>query len=102
MKVKAAAGLDNLNPIIAMALAPFAPPPAVEIDAEWLAFCEGQLRNAKYRAEILPEWNRDKKMWQDEVIKLERDIEELKAGVQRDELTSVKNWQMPAWGTYGT
>lgn len=98
MKVKNA--LSNLNPVMAMALAPFAPP--VEIDTQWLAFCEGQLRNAKWRAEITPEWNPDKQTWQAEVIKLERDIEELEAGVDRDNLTSVKNWRMPAWGSYGT
>lgn len=98
MKVKNA--LSNLNPVMAMALAPFVPP--VEIDTQWLAFCESQLRNAQRMADAKPDWNPDKRTWQAEVIKLERDIDELRAGVDRDNLTSVKNWNMPAWGTYGT
>lgn len=98
MKVKNA--LTNLNPVIAMALAPFAPP--TQIDTQWLTFCEGQLRNARRQYDSKPDWNPDKQTWQAEVIKLERDIEELQAGVDRDNLTSVKNWNMPAWATYGT
>lgn len=98
MKVKNA--LTNLNPVIALALAPFAPP--TQIDQQWLTFCESELRNARRQYDSKPDWNPDKKTWQEEVIKLERDIEELKAGVQRDDLTSVKSWTMPAWGTYGT
>ena len=102
MKVKnVAIDLSNLNPIMAQALAPFVQPP-VQIDQQWLDLCESQLRNAKRRAEIIPEWNPDKKRWQDEVVKIERDIEELKAGVDRDNLTSVKNWRMPEWGYAGT
>lgn len=92
--------MNNLHPAFALALAPFAPP--IEIDTQWLAFCESELRNARRQHESKPDWNPDKKTWQAEVIKLERDIEELKAGVSRDDLTSVKNWNMPAWGTYGT
>lgn len=92
--------MNNLNPIFAVALAPFAPP--VEIDTQWLAFCESELRNARRQYDSKPDWNPDKQSWQAEVIKLERDIEELKAGVDRDNLTSVKNWNMPTWGTYGT
>lgn len=99
MKLKDAT-MNNLHPIFAQALAPFVQP--VEIDTQWLAFCEGQLRNAKRMAELKPDWNHDKQTWQAEVIKLERDIEELKAGVDRDNLTSVKNWNMPAWGYAGT
>lgn len=101
MKVKAAAGLDNLHPIMAQALAPFVLPP-VQIDTRWLTFCEGQLRNARKQHDSKPDWNPDKKTWADEIVKLERDIEELKAGVQRDDLTSVKNWRMPEWGYSGT
>jgi hypothetical protein len=92
--------MNNLNPIFALALAPFAPP--VQIDQQWLAFCESELRNARRQYDSKPDWNPDKKTWQVEVLKLQRDIEELKAGVQRDDLTSVKNWNMPEWATYGT
>ena len=99
MKLKDAT-MNNLHPIFAQALAPFAPP--VEIDQQWLAFCEGQLRNAQRMADSKPDWNPDKQTWQAEVIKLERDIEELEAGVDRDNLTSVKNWTMPSWGISGT
>ena len=98
MKLKDAT-MNNLHPIFAMALAPFAPP--VEIDTQWLAFCEGQLRNAQRMADLKPDWNPDKQAWQDEVAKLELDIEELRAGVDRDNLSSVKNWRMPEWGYSG-
>lgn len=101
MKVKDAIDLSNLNPIIAQALAHFVQPP-VQIDQQWLDLCESQLRNAKRMADIVPDWNPDKKTWQDEVAKLERDIEELRAGVDRDNLSSVKNWRMPEWGYSGT
>lgn len=99
MKLKDAT-MNNLHPIFAQALAPFVLP--VEIDTQWLAFCESELRNARRQYDSKPDWNPDKRAWADEVAKLERDIEELKAGVARDDLTSVKNWRMPAWGSYGT
>jgi hypothetical protein len=92
--------MTNLNPVIAMALAPFAPP--VEIDTRWLAFCESELRNARKQYDSKPDWNPDKQTWAAAIVRLERDIEELKAGVARDDLTSVKSWTMPAWGSYGT
>jgi hypothetical protein len=92
--------MNNLNPVFALALAPFAPP--VEIDIKWLAFCESELRNARRQYDSKPDWNADKQTWAAEIVKLERDIEELKAGVARDDLTSVKNWNMPAWGYSGT
>lgn len=92
--------MNNLNPIFAVALAPFAPP--VEIDAQWLRICESELRNARKQEALKPDWNPDKKSWQDAIKRLERDIEELKAGVSRDNLTSVKNWRMPEWGYKGT
>lgn len=93
--------MDYLHPAMVEALASVAPPP-VKIDSQWLAFCKSQLSNARKQHALKPDWNPDKAIWQDEIIKLERDIEELKAGVQRDQLTSVKNWQMPEWGTKGT
>lgn len=99
MKLKDAT-MNNLHPIFAMALAPFAPP--VEIDAKTLANRESDLRNARKQYESKPDWNPDKQTWAAEIVRLERDIEELKAGVARDDLTSVKNWRMPAWGSYGT
>ena len=99
MKLKDAT-MNNLNPIMAMALSGFAPP--TEVDTRWLAFCESELRNARRQYDSKPDWNPDKRTWADEIIKLERDIEELKAGVTRDDLTSVKNWRMPAWGYSGT
>jgi hypothetical protein len=40
--------------------------------------------------------------WANAIARLARDIEELKAGVGGDDLSSVKNWRMPAWGSYGT
>jgi len=92
--------MTNLNPVIAMALAPFAPP--VEIDTKTLANRESELRNAIKQHDSKPDWNRDKQTWANAIVRLERDIEELKAGVAREDLTSVKNWRMPAWGSYGT
>lgn len=92
--------MTNLNPVIAMALAPFAPP--IEIDTKTLASRESELRNARKQYDSKPDWNPDKQTWANAIVRLERDIEELKAGVARDDLTSVKNWTMPAWGTYGT
>ena len=92
--------MTNLNPVIALALAPFAPP--VEIDTKTLASRESELRNARKQYDSKPDWNPDKQTWANAIVRLERDIEELKAGVARDDLTSVKSWTMPAWGTYGT
>jgi hypothetical protein len=92
--------MTNLNPVIAMALAPFAPP--VEIDTKTLANRESDLRNARKQYDSKPDSNPDKQTWAAEIAKLARDIEELKAGVAREDLTSVKNWRMPAWGSYGT
>lgn len=92
--------MTNLNPVIAMALAPFAPP--VEIDTKTLASRESELRNARKQYDSKPDWNPDKQTWANAIVRLERDIEELKAGVARGDLTSVKSWTMPAWGTYGT
>ena len=98
MKVKNA--LSNLNPVFAVALAPFMPP--VEIDEQWLAMCESELRNARRQYESKPDWNPDKRRWADAIVRIQQDIDELKAGVDRDNLTSVKNWRMPAWGCSGT
>ena len=99
MKLKDAT-INNLHPIFAMALAPFAPP--VEIDTQWLAFCESELRNARRQHDSKPDWHGAKQEWAKAIVRLERDIEELKAGVARDQLTTAKNWRMPDWGTYGT
>lgn len=102
MKVKnAAIDMSNLNPIFAQALAPFVQPP-VQIDQQWLAFCEAELRNARRQYDSKPDWNPDKRSWADAIVRIQKDIDELKAGVDRDNLTSVKNWNMPAWGYAGT
>lgn len=92
--------MSNLNPIFAVALAPFCPP--AKIDERALANAESDLRNARKQYDSKPDWNPDKKTWAKAIERLERDIEELQAGVARDQLTSVKNWRMPDWGTYGT
>lgn len=99
MKLKDAT-MNNLHPIFAQALAPFFPP--VEIDTKTLSSRESELRNARKQYDSKPDWNPDKQTWANAIVRIERDIEELKAGVARDNLTSVKNWRMPAWGTYGT
>ena len=99
MKLKDAT-MNNLHPIFAQALAPFVQP--VEIDAKTLASRESELRNARKQYDSKPDWNPDKQTWANAIVRLERDIEELQAGVARDDLTSVKNWRMPAWGSYGT
>ena len=98
MKIKDA--FTNLNPAIAMALAPFAPP--AKVDTQWLAYCESELRNAIKQHDSKPDWNPDKQTWANAIVRLERDIEELEAGVSREDLTSAKRWTIPAWGTYGT
>lgn len=99
MKLKDAT-MNNLHPIFAQALAPFVLP--VEIDTQWLAFCESELRNARRQYDSKPDWNPDKRTWANAIVRIQQDIDELKAGVARDDLTSVKNWRMPAWGSYGT
>jgi len=102
MKVKnVAIDLSNLNPIMAQALAPFVQPP-VQIDEQWLRLCESELRNARRQYDLKPDWNPDKKRWADAIIRIQQDIDELKAGVDRDNLSSVKNWRMPEWGYSGT
>jgi hypothetical protein len=94
------ATMNNLHPIMAMALSGFAPP--TDVDTRWLAFCESELRNARRQYDSKPDWNADKKTWADAIVRIQQDIDELKAGVQRDDLSSVKNWRMPAWGYSGT
>lgn len=98
MKLKDAT-INNLHPIFAVALAPFAPP--AQVDTQWLAYCESELRNARRQHESKADWNPDKKTWANAIVRIQQDIDELKAGVSRDDLTSAKSWTMPAWGTYG-
>lgn len=102
MKVKnAAIDMSNLNPIMAQALAPFVLP-QVQIDQQWLDLCESELRNARRQYESKPDWNPDKKRWADAIVRIQKDIDELRAGVDRDNLSSVRNWRMPEWGYSGT
>lgn len=60
---------------------------------------ESDLRNAIKQHASKPEWNPDKKIWADAIVRIEQDIADLKAG---REMTSVKNWRMPEWGTRGS
>lgn len=99
MKLKDAT-MNNLHPVIAMALAPFVPP--VEVDTKTLASRESELRNARKQYDSKPDWNPDKQTWANAIVRIQQDIDELKSGVDRDNLTSAKNWRMPAWGSYGT